>query len=60
MTHDGKMELPNQERIRTFEDKKMYKYLGILAADTIKVEIKDRFLKRYLRGMRKLLRNQDI
>ena len=34
------IELPNQERIRTFGEKENYKYLGILEADTIKqVEI---------------------
>ena len=32
---DG-MELPNQEKIRTLGEKKTYKYLGILEADTIK------------------------
>ena len=35
------MELPNQEKIRTLEEKEIYKYLGILEADTIKqVEMK--------------------
>ena len=38
---DG-MEQPTQEKIRTFGEKKTYKYLGILEADTIKkVEIKE-------------------
>ena len=38
---DG-IELPNQDRIRTLEEKETYKYLGILEADTIKqVQIKD-------------------
>ncbi len=32
---DG-MELPNQDKIRTHEEKETYKYLGILEADTIK------------------------
>ena len=32
---DG-IELPNQDRIRTHEEKETYKYLGILEADTIK------------------------
>ena len=36
---DG-MELPNQDKIRSLEEKETYKYLGILKADTIKqVEI---------------------
>ena len=30
------MELPNQDKIRTHREKKTYKYLGILEADTIK------------------------
>ena len=30
------MELPNQEKIRTFGEKETYKYFGILEADTIK------------------------
>ena len=29
------MELPNQDKIRTFGEKKSYKHLGILEADTI-------------------------
>ena len=31
-----RMELPNQDKIRTPGEKKMYEYLGILEADTIK------------------------
>ena len=35
------VEQPNQEKIRTLEEKETYKYLGILEANTIKqVEIK--------------------
>ena len=30
------IELPNQEKFRTLREKKTYKYLGILEADTIK------------------------
>ena len=30
------IEIPNQEKIRTLGEKKIYKYLGILEADTIK------------------------
>ena len=52
---DG-MELPNHDRIRTFEEKDTYKYLGILEADTIKqVQMKDTIQKKYLRRTRKLL-----
>ena len=52
---DG-MELPNHDRIRTFEEKETYKYLGILEADTIKhVQMKDTIRKEYLRRTRKLL-----
>ena len=36
------IELPNQEKIKTFREKETYKYLGILEADTIKqVEMKE-------------------
>ena len=50
------MELPNHDRIRTFEENETYKYLGILEVDNIKqVQIKDTIRKEYLRGMRKLL-----
>ena len=52
---DG-MELPNHERIRTLEENKTYKYLGILEADTIKqVQMKNPIRKEYLRRTRKLL-----
>ena len=40
------IELPNQEKIRMLGEKETYKYLGILEADTIKLE--------YFRRMRKL------
>ena len=30
------IELPNQDKIRTLEEKKTYKYLGILEAEIIK------------------------
>ena len=50
------MELPNQDKIRSFGENKTYKYLGILEADTIKqAEIKDKIKKEYLRRTRKLL-----
>ena len=45
---DG-MELPNQDKIRTLGEKKTFKYLGILEADTIKqVEMKEKIKKEYL------------
>ena len=34
------IELPNQEKIRTFGEKKTYKQLGILEVDTIEVVMK--------------------
>ena len=50
------MELPNQAKIRTLEEKEAYKYLGIFEVDTIKqVEMKDKIQKEYLRRIRKLL-----
>ena len=52
---DG-MELPNHDRIRTIEEKEIYKYLGILEADIIKqVQMKNTIRKEYLRRMRRLL-----
>ena len=52
---DG-MELPNHDKIRTFEENETYKYLGILEADTIKqVQMKDMIQKEYLRRTRKLV-----
>ena len=52
---DG-MELPNQEKIRMLREKEIYKYLGILEAETIKQEEnKEKILKEYLRRTRKLL-----
>ena len=42
---DG-MELPNQDKIRTFGEKETDKYWGILEADTIKeVETKEKILR---------------
>ena len=42
---DG-MELSNQDKIRTLEEEEIYKYLGILEADTIKpMEMKDKIRK---------------
>ena len=37
------IELPNQEKIRTFGEKEIYKYMGILEPDTIKqAEVKEK------------------
>ena len=51
------IEQSNQEKIRTLEEKEIYKYLGILEVDTTKqVEMKEKkFKKPYLRRTRKLL-----
>ena len=52
---DG-MELPNQDKIRTLAENEIYKYLGILEADTIKQEeMKNKIQKQYLRRTRKLV-----
>ena len=52
---EGK-ELPNKEKIRTLGDKEIYKYLGILDADTIEqVEMKEEKKKEYPRRIKKLL-----
>ena len=51
-----RMELPNQNKIRTLREKETYKYLGILEADTIKqVEMKEKIKKEYSWRTRKLL-----
>ena len=44
-----KIELLNQERIRTLEEKETYKYLGISEADTKQAEMKEKIRKIYLR-----------
>ena len=51
-----RLELPNQDKIRTLVENETYKYLCILEADTIKhAEMKDKIQKEYLRRTRKLL-----
>ena len=51
-----KMELPNEDKIRSLAENKTYKYLGILEADTVKqVQMKDKIQKEHLRRTRKLL-----
>ena len=50
------MQLPNQEKIRTFGKKETYKYLGILEADAIKqVEMKEKNFKSVSQKTWKLL-----
>ena len=42
-----RIELPNEEKIRTLGEKETYKYLRILEADTMKqVEMKEKNLKK--------------
>ena len=54
-----RLELPNEDKIRTLREKENYKYLGILEADTIKqVELKGKIKKEYLRRTRKLLKTK--
>ena len=51
-----RMELPNQDKIRTLEEKETYKYLGIFEADTIKqVDMTEKIKKKFLRRTRKLI-----
>ena len=51
-----RIELSNQDKIRTLAENETYKYLRILEADTIKqVEMKNKIQKEYLRRTRKLL-----
>ena len=54
--HMDGMEQPNQDKIRTLGEKKTYKYLDILEADTIKhEEMKEKIKKVYFKRTRKLL-----
>ena len=57
MTHDRRNRaIKPRKKIRTHGEKEIYKYLGILEADTIKqVEMKEKIKKEYLRGKRKPL-----
>ena len=51
-----RIELPNQDKIRTLRENETYKYLGIMEADTIKyVQMKDKIHKEYLRRTKRLL-----
>ena len=50
-----RIELPNEDKIRTLAENETYKFLGILEADTIKqVEMKEKIQKEYLKRTRKL------
>ena len=54
------IELPNQEKIRTFREKETYKYLEILEADTIRqVEMKEKKLKKSISGERENYSKQN-
>ena len=54
------IERSNQERIRTFGEKQIYKYLRIFEADTIKQEeMKEKNFLKYLRKTRKLLETKQ-
>ena len=54
-----RMELLNQENIRTLREKETYKYLGILEVDTnIQMELKEKIKKEYPRRTGKLLKTK--
>ena len=54
-----RIELPNQDKIRTFAENRANKYLRISEADAIKqVEMKTKIQKEYLRRTRKLLETE--
>ena len=54
-----RIELLNQDKIRTLGEMETYKYMGILEADTIKhVEMKGKIYKEYLRRNRNLLKKK--
>ena len=53
------MELPNQDRSRMLRENEIYKYLGILEADSIKqVQMKSKIQNYYLRRTRNLLKTK--
>ena len=53
---NGRIILPNQDTIKSFDENESYKYLEILEADNIKqTEMKGKVKKEYLRRTRKLL-----
>ena len=50
-----RMELQNQDKIRTLGEKETYKCLGILEGETLKqTKMKEKIKKEYLRRARKL------
>ena len=53
-----RMELPNQDKIRTLREKETYKYLRILEADTIEQRGMKEQIKKYFRRNRKLLKTK--
>ena len=56
-----RIELLNQDKIRTLGEKETYKYLGILEADTIKqVEMKGKIQKEYLRRTKNYSRQNSL
>ena len=57
----NRVELPNQDKIRTLGEKKTYKYLDTLEADTIKqVEMKDKILKNISQENDKTTRDKTL
>ena len=54
------IERSNQERTRTPEEKKTYKYLGILEADTKQKEMKEIKKKKVSQMNEKTSRNQAL
>ena len=55
------MELPNQENIRMRQEKEIYKYLGILDADTVKqVKKKEKIKKRLSQKNEKATHNKTV
>ena len=57
-----RIELPNQERIRTFGGKETYKYLTIVEADTIKqVKMKEKkYLRRTIKRLETKLNSRNL
>ena len=56
-----RMELPNQDKIRTLGENETDKYLEILEADTIKqVEMKDKIVKRISQENLKTTRDKTL
>ena len=61
MTHDGGVEPPNQEKIRTLGEKETSKYLEILEADNTKqVEMKEKIKKRVSQKIQKTIQDETL